>query len=249
MFFQRITRLVLVFCVISSPAISINSPAKSNSRWEADIRAFENWDAKNSFPEDSVLFVGSSSIRMWKTRQSFPDIDVINRGFGGSQISDSIELADRIILGYKPALIIFYAGDNDIAGGKTPDHVLGDYKTLVKIIHASLPRTPVIFMSIKPSKSRWTLWPKMRKTNMLIKDFSKSDNRLFYVDGATPFLASDGKPDDKYFLSDKLHLSDEGYTVWAKLLEPINVLNKIDPDKQVLSDALIKKGMGPHNAK
>ena len=217
------------------------------SRWEKDISTFENWDAKNSFPEDPILFVGSSSIRMWRTRESFPGLPVINRGFGGSQTSDAVEFAHRIVLPYKPKLIVFYEGDNDIANGKTPEQVLADYKQFVKVIHDKLPRTPILFMSIKPSGSRWSIWPTVAKANSLIKDYSAKDTRLFYIDGATPFLGKDGKPDDKFYIDDKLHLSAEGYKIWTKLLSPLTEIYDVDLADKSLALFLISKGMGPHN--
>ncbi len=219
---------------------------KAESRWEKDISAFEAWDAKNSFPSDGVLFVGSSSIRMWPTRECFPELDVINRGFGGSHVSDVVEFADRIVLPYKPRLIVFYAGDNDIAAGKSPEQVLKDYREFVKIVHGKLSRVPIVYMSIKPSGSRWSLWPKMAKANQLISDFSVGDTRLFYVDGATVFLGDDGKPEEKFYISDKLHLSVEGYKVWTELLSPIATINDMDLAGKSLALYLISKGMGPH---
>lgn len=220
---------------------------KAVSRWEKDIAVFESWDTKNSFAEGGVLFVGSSSIRMWRTRECFPDLPVINRGFGGSQVSDVNEFANRIVLPYSPGIIVFYAGDNDIAAGESPEEVFGDYKTFIKIVHDKFPRVPIIYMSIKPSASRWELWPTMNRANSLIRDYSVNDTRLFYVDGATPFLGADGKPDAKYYLSDKLHLSVEGYKIWTELLSPISIINQVDLDSKSLSLMLIKKGMGPHN--
>ncbi len=220
--------------------------AESPSRWEKDIQAFEAWDAKNSFAADAVLFVGSSSIRMWQTQDLFPDLPVINRGFGGSQISDVNQFAKRIVLRYAPRLIVFYAGDNDIAAGKSPEQVLKDYMAFARLVRATLPRTPIIYMSIKPSRSRWPLWPKMDKANSLIREFSINDTRLFYVDGASPFLGENGEPDDKFYLDDKLHLSAEGYNVWTKLLDPIYIINEVGPQAGSLALLLIKKGMGPH---
>ena len=191
------------------------------SRWEETIRVFEDWDRKNSFPSNAVLFVGSSSIRLWQTRECFEEFDVINRGFGGSQISDTNYFAERIVLRYKPKVIVFYAGDNDVAGGKSAKHVFEDYMIFVNIVHKELPETRIIFISIKPSQRRWSLRNVMNAANMMIKDFSMKDNRLFYFDGATPLLNSEGIPNAELFMDDKLHLNIKGYEVWTKLLRPI----------------------------
>jgi len=195
-----------------------NNPA---ARWEETIRTFEDWDKKNSFPPDAVLFVGSSSIRLWPTRECFGRFDVINRGFGGSQISDFVYFAERIVLPYKPKIIVFYAGDNDIAGGKTAKRVFEDYKKFIGLVQKQLPTTRIIFISIKPSGSRWSLWNVMKDANKMIEDFSQKDDRLYYLDAATTLLDSNSQPNDELFLSDRLHLNDKGYQIWTKLLTPV----------------------------
>lgn len=192
-----------------------------NDRWEKTIQSFEDWDSKNSFPLDGVLFVGSSSIRLWPTRERFPEFPVINRGFGGSHISNVNYFAHRIVLPYKPRVIVFYAGDNDISGEKTPQRVFDDYRKFVNLVHKELPATRIIFVGIKPSLSRWSLWPLMNKVNLMIKDFSEKDERLFVFDSATPLLGIDRKPDEQYFLKDNLHLNSKGYDVWTRTLKPI----------------------------
>ena len=211
--------IVLCSCVAS---FAEDKPAENPAdRWEKTIRQFEQWDRKNTFPSDAVLFVGSSSIRMWPTRECFEGLPVINRGFGGSQISEVNYFTERIVLRYEPKVIVFYAGDNDVAAGKTARRVFDDYKKFIKLVYAGLPGTRIIYVGIKPSRSRWSLWPVMNEANMMIKDFSGKDGRLFYFDSATPLLSSAGKPNVEFFLKDQLHLNDKGYEVWTKLLRPI----------------------------
>ena len=192
-----------------------------NNRWEKTIRSFEDWDSKNSFPLDAVLFVGSSSIRLWATREHFPEFPVINRGFGGCHISDVNYFVHRIVLPYKPKVIVFYAGDNDIASKKTPKRAFDDYRKFVNLVHKELAATKIVFIGIKPSLSRWSLWPLMNEVNLMIKDFSDKDDRLFVFDSAIPLLESDGKPNVRLFLKDNLHLNSKGYDAWAGTLKPI----------------------------
>jgi len=118
-------------------------------------------------------------------------------------------------------VIVFYAGDNDVAAGKNARCVFDDYKKFVKLVHAGLSGTRIIYVGIKPSGSRWSLWSVMNEANMMIKDFSGKNGRLFYFDSATPLLDSDGKPDSAFFLKDQLHLNDKGYEVWTKRIRPI----------------------------
>lgn len=192
-----------------------------HNRWEKTIESFEQWDSKNSFPSDAVLFVGSSSIRLWPTREHFPEFPVINRGFGGCHISDVNYFVHRIVLPYKPRVIVFYAGDNDIAGRKTPQRVFDDYRKFVNLVYKELSATRIIFIGIKPSLSRWSLWPLMKEANLMIKEFSDKDGRLFVFDSAAPLLGSDGRPDVRFFLKDNLHLNSKGYDAWTRTLKPM----------------------------
>lgn len=220
---NRIKILLIIALISLSLSNAQNEQEENNpaAQWEETIRTFEDWDKKNSFPSDAVLFVGSSSIRLWPTRECFGRFEVINRGFGGSQISDVVYFAGRIVLPYKPKVIVFYAGDNDIAAGKTAEQVFADYKKFVGLVQKQLPRTKIIFISIKPSGSRWSLWNVIKQTNKMIENFSQKDDRLYYFDGATPLLNSDGRPNDELFQSDRLHLNDKGYELWTKLLTPV----------------------------
>jgi lysophospholipase L1-like esterase len=228
---RAIWLLLVLFSVVISNAQDKPETKNPADRWEKTIRTFEDWDRKNTFPSDAILFVGSSSIRMWPTRESFEGLAVINRGFGGSQISDVNYYAKRIVLRYAPKVIAFYAGDNDIAAGESARQVFDDYKEFIKLVHRTRPKTRVIFISIKPSGSRWSLWPVMNKANMMIKKFCNSDSRLFYFDAATPLLNNEGEPNLDLFLSDQLHLNAQGYERWTKRLRPI-IETALNQDKQ-----------------
>jgi lysophospholipase L1-like esterase len=212
----------LVFLTVALPYQHVVAEDKSDfGKWEKEIAAFEARDKEKAPPQKGIVFVGSSSIRLWDLKKSFPDLDVINRGFGGSQIADSVHFADRLIVKHEPRLVVFYAGDNDIAAGKTPDRVAEDFKSLVEILHKDLPKTKIVFIAIKPSPSRWALLDKQRKANALIEAFCKKDERLTYLDVATPILGDDGKPRQNLFQKDGLHLNAEGYKLWASLLKPL----------------------------
>src|SRR5512146_2789048 len=134
------TRKVLLLCVLSLTGIvsgAASQPADPDpNRFAQEIKAFAEWDSKNAVPANPVLFVGSSSIRLWRTHESFPDLPVVNRGFGGSQISDAIHFADRLVLAYRPKIVVFYSGGNDIAAGRSAARVLEDYRRFVQFVHA-----------------------------------------------------------------------------------------------------------------
>ncbi len=190
-------------------------------RWSQDMQAFEQWDSKNSFPSEAVVFVGSSSIRLWPTARAFPDCPVINRGFGGSYMADSVYYADRLILKYKPKAVVVFAGTNDITGGIPAVRVHQDFVRLVEIIHAALPDAKIIYLTQTPTESRWRFWEQMRKTDALNKDFAARKDFITFVDTAALFLGPDGRPDATLFEEDKLHLSEKGYEKWNALLAPI----------------------------
>ncbi len=185
------------------------------------INLFELWDNKNSFPKNSVLFVGSSSIRYWYTSNYFPELPIINRGFGGSHISDINYFINETVLKYKPQIIVFYAGDNDISNGKSAQNVLDNYITFTNLVNKILPKTEIIFISIKPSIKRWYLWNIMKKANQLIRTYSNEKPYLYYLDIATPMFKGDGFPNDLLFESDSLHLNNKGYDLWVRELKPL----------------------------
>ena len=192
-----------------------------SSKWESEIKAFEAADKTNPPPHDAALFIGSSSIRQWKTlAEDFQEYKVINRGFGGSQIIDSVAFADRIVIPYKPRMILLYAGDNDIAGGKSPEQVLADFKAFTRKVRPRLSETKLAFISIKPSPSRWEFAEKIKAANRLIEDFCKQDERLIYIDVFNPMLGADGKPRPELFVEDMLHLNHKGYALWTAMIKP-----------------------------
>ena len=168
---------------------------------------------------DGVLFVGSSSIRLWPTLAAdFPGIYTLQRGFGGAELSDVIRYAPRIVLPYRPRLIVLYAGENDIAAGKTAAAVFREYQAFVALVRRSLPETRIVFVSIKPSPSRWALADQMREANDLIRRHISTDPRLSFVDVFTPMLGPDGKPRQDLFVEDRLHMNAEGYKIWRNLI-------------------------------
>jgi lysophospholipase L1-like esterase len=193
----------------------------AESRWEPDIRAFEKKDRERKPLPGGIVFVGSSSIRGWDVGKSFPDLPVVNRGFGGSQIADSVEFAGRIVIPYKPKTVVFYAGDNDINAGKTPQQVLSDYREFVAKVHGPLPDAKIVFIAIKPSLRRWNLVSAMREANKLIREYSESDPKLEFVDVDPPMIGADGKPRPELFVEDGLHMTAEGYRIWTALVRPL----------------------------
>lgn len=217
---HRLTVIAIVIAACScSESLRAQSPEPDPARFANNIEEFVVWDSKNFFPTDAMLFVGSSSIRGWATANAFPGKPIINRGFGGSEFSDILYYYDKVIEPYAAKQVFLYEGDNDIASGKTPERVFADYQLLVSRFQADFPESDMVFISIKPSKARWNLWPPMAKANQLIREYAANHEHLHYADLASSLLDDEGKPKD-VFVEDGLHLNEQGYALWREALAP-----------------------------
>jgi len=224
--------LALVFIVVSSCNQQVRAPKKEKfsivqnippniERWEKAIDAFETNDKESVVDTEPIVFVGSSSIVMWKSlSDDFPDKSTLNRGFGGSQTDEVHYYAFRTLFPYKPKQVVIYVGDNDIASGKSPEKVFADLKDFFDDIRYQLPKTKITFISIKPSPSRWKLMNEFTQTNSMVKEYLKTVKNASYVDIVQPMLMENGKANPSYFLSDSLHMTAAGYDVWTKALAP-----------------------------
>ena len=192
------------------------------TKWEKEIGAIEAKIKSGESQQGSILFVGSSSIRLWNLKESFPDRATSNHGFGGSQMVDSVQFFERIVAPVKPSIIIVYAGDNDIAQKKTPQVVDEDFARFVAKVEEQLPDCrKVIYVAIKPSVKRWALADTIKATNQLIQTRCESNDRLHYLDIWTPMLDSDEQPRPELLLEDGLHMNHDGYQIWNDALEPL----------------------------
>jgi len=205
--------------LMASPPVRAADP--DPARFARQIDAFEKADREHPPAKGQILFLGSSSIRLWKLRDSFPTLDVLNRGFGGSIIADSVHYFPRIVLPYRPRQVVFYAGDNDIAGKLSPERVRDDFKKLVSLMHEQLPGTPLIYIAIKPSSSRWRLIEQIRAANGLIQAECEKDPLLTFLDIVPLMLDEQGAPRPELLQKDGLHMTPQGYEIWAEKLKPL----------------------------
>lgn len=221
-----IITLFLLLCLIT-PTLTAAETNLNFARWEKEISAFEQTDETNPPPRDAWLFLGSSSIRGWKTlARDITNAPVINRGFGGSTVADSTHFADRIVFPYSPAKIFFRAGGNDLAAGKSTEQVFADYQEFVAKVHAKLPAAEIIFISWSPSPLRWKQADKEKVLNQLVADFSKDKPYLRYIETYDMVLGTDGRPRADLFIADKLHFNAEGYKLLAARVREFIALDK-----------------------
>jgi lysophospholipase L1-like esterase len=211
--------LTLLLAGCSSPPVA--QPPDASQPFASEIQQFLATDRTNPPPKKGILFVGSSSIRLWKTlAQDFPGQPVYNRGFGGSQIIDSVRYADLIILPYRPKRIVIYAGGNDINAGKSPEQVFADFQTLATKIRTRLPKTEINYISIAPNPARWAQVEKVRATNRLIEDYARHTSHITYIDVFSHMLGADGQPKPDIYVADRLHMNENGYALWKQLVGP-----------------------------
>jgi lysophospholipase L1-like esterase len=207
-----------------SVAVTRFLPAADRSpsaKWERAIKTFEAADKQSPPAPGAVLFIGASSIRRWKTLAAdFPRYRVLNRGFGGSEISDCTAFADRIVIPYRPSVIVLHAGGNDLAAGKSAEQVFADYKAFVAKVRGGLPETPIAFVSVNPTPARWAQAEKQRETNRLIREYVAGKKGLAFIDVWDALLGPDGGPRQDLHVRDRLHPNAAGYKIRERLITP-----------------------------
>ena len=216
-----------ILFILLSVTVSTAVVAQNDTAFRKEISAFLRADSAAMPHKNQILFVGSSSFTFWKDiRDYFPGYPLINRGFGGSSLIHLIQYADKIILPYSPRQIIIYCGENDIADAWdkvkiTPDTVLMRFKRLMTVIRKRLGKVPVVFVSVKPSPSRWKMETDFVKTNRLIKDFLRTDRHAVFLNVHDAMLLPDGSVNPELFGKDSLHMNARGYAIWQKIIRPV----------------------------
>jgi lysophospholipase L1-like esterase len=202
---------------------SAGADRNNPDRWEPTIKKFEDADKVTPPPQNGIVFIGASSIVRWNLPESFPELgpQAINRGFGGSMAADSTRYAERIVIPYKPATVVFYAGDNDVEANHTPEQIAGDFTAFERKVHAALPATEIIFISIKPSTRRWPWIEQIKSANALVKQYCATHPRLTFMDIVPQMLGADGTPRKELLLDDGLHMTPAGYKIWNDALRPL----------------------------
>ncbi len=215
--------ILLAFACLLAACSSRPVATEAPEPWyEREIREFETADRERPPAPGSVVFVGSSSIRMWTTlERDMAPAPVLNRGFGGSTTPEVLAVMDRIVLPCRPAAIVYYCGDNDLADpGASPESAARGFVEFAERVHARSPGTPVLYLAIKPSPARWARWPAMREANAMVAAYAEATAGVEFVDVATCLLGADGEPNPACYAEDALHLSEAGYAAWTRVVRP-----------------------------
>ncbi|QHT66120.1 hypothetical protein GXP67_05270 [Rhodocytophaga rosea] len=216
-------RLLLFFflCILAQFVVYSQTKDSETQPFIAEITAFEQADQAKFPPKKSIVFTGSSSIRLWADLQkSFPGKKIINRGFGGSGLSNLVFYADRIIIPYNPKQVVIYSGENDIAAGKTAEKVFNEFKRLAEKIKQKSPRTRITYISMKPSPSRMATIGELKKANALIENYLKENKMGDYINIYDPMLDAQKEPREELFVADRLHMNEKGYAIWTEIIRP-----------------------------
>ena len=212
---RRVMTLVLAAACSATLGLSAQQPLDPN-RWESAIQKFEAEDKANPPAKGGIVFIGASSIVRWTNlAESFPDLKVVNSGFGGSEMSESARYAPRAVVPHAPRIVVLYPGENDLDRGLTPEAIAADFFTFATTVRTALPATRIVVIGLKPSLLRWKLRDEMHQTNKLIRSRCASDRNCVYVDPWPSMIGADGKPKPEFFVEDGLHMTPEGYKVWT----------------------------------
>ncbi len=191
------------------------------ARWEKAVRVIEQQNAKSPPAPGAIVFTGSSTVVRWKTlAKDFPNLPVLNCGFGGSQIVDATHFADRIIFPYSPKMVLLRAGGNDLWAGKPPAEVADDFKEFAETVHDKLPAAKIVFISLSPSLARWKQHDREKELNALVAEYIANKPWLEYVETYDLPLGTNGLPRRELFVSDKLHFNAAGYKLLADRVRP-----------------------------
>ena len=217
---------VVVAAVLVSAGVATLAAAQAlpidPSRYEGAIQAFEAADRENMPLPGAIVVTGSSSIARWNAAMpaDLAPLTVIPRGFGGSAMADVLHFVDRVAIRYQPRAVVIYEGDNDTGRFRVPPATIaGELEQIIAAIHAELPETRVYVMSVKPSLARVAFWDKAQEANALYREVTGADDRVHYIDVATPFLQADGTVMDDIFIDDGLHLNEKGTRIWASTIK------------------------------
>ena len=219
----RARRLAAAAAAVSlAGVLAVSLSAQTADEWDATIQKFEAQDKVSPPPQNGIVFIGASSIVRWNLPEYFPELgpQAINRGFGGSQSADTVRYVERIVVPYHPRIVVYYAGDNDVEADVPAREIAHQFELFDQKVHAALPETRIIFISVKPSIQRWKRIDTIRSVNAIVKAYCAKDQHLAFLDIEHEMLGADG-PNPDLLADDGLHLAPAGYRIWTAALRPL----------------------------
>ena len=215
--------LILAASVALATSLAPRVTAQTAEKWDPAIQKFEEGDKVSPPPQNGVLFIGASSIVRWNLPEYFPELGAkaINRGFGGSQSVDAVRYVDRIVVPYHPRVVVYYAGDNDVEANIPAQEIAHQFALFDQKVHAALPQTRIVFISIKPSIRRWKWIDTIKSANAMVKEYCATHPNLAFMDIEQQMLGADGKPNPALLVEDGLHMTPAGYKIWTAALKPL----------------------------
>jgi lysophospholipase L1-like esterase len=220
---RRVTAAAAVFSLAVAGGLAVRLSAQTAEKWDAAIQKFEEQDKVSPPPQNGIVFIGASSIVRWNLPKYFPELGakVINRGFGGSQSVDAVRYVDRVVVPYHPRIVVYYGGDNDVEANVPAAEIAHQFELFDQKVHAALPQTKVVFISIKPSIRRWKWIDTIKSANAMVKAYSAKNPHVAFMDIEQQMLGADGKPNPDLLVADGLHMTPAGYKIWTAALKPL----------------------------
>ena len=206
--------------LLLSIGLLAQTPPRDPVRWEPNVAAFEQQDRQKAPAKGGIVFVGASSIVRWNVEEFFPDLNVLNRGFGGSEMADTAHFAPRTVLPYQPRIVVLYPGENDIARGASPETVAAGFERFVTTVHSALPQTRILVIGLKPTPARWRFNDQMLDTNRRLRDIARRHDGITYISVEKAMLGADKLPRPDLFIEDGQHMTRPGYEIWTDILRP-----------------------------
>jgi lysophospholipase L1-like esterase len=205
----------------------VSSSVMGQYAFENEIRNYEKQDSISLPKKGQILFIGSSSFRIWKSfAADLAGIDAINRGFGGSTMTDALYYFDRMVVKYAPRTVVVYEGDNDLAKGKSLEDLAKEYEAFSNRLKMALPKTKLVYLAVRPSLARIAIVDKQKEFNLWLENYCKSQKGRFYLDMHSPFYLADGTLMPDIFVADRLHLNEKGYQIFSAKIREF-ILNKL----------------------
>jgi len=224
----RLSALVVLLAIVVHSFLLQHARAQDSTssrqqvRFADQIDAFLKEDTLTPPPKNAILFIGSSIFRQWThLKEQMAPLPVFNRAFGGSRTAEVLYQMDKIVLPYKPRIIVYYCGSNDVNAGATALEIFLHFKEFCDKVAEKLPQTQVFYVSINRAPQKMTKWNVVDSANTLVKNYCASAKQRGFIDVNPVLFDEEGKPRLDLYRDDKLHFKDPAYEEFTKIIKPV----------------------------